>query len=87
MARGIENMVYDWVSGNLYWTDSFFRWVMTTDQDFRFYTPVFKTPGARPYGITIHVKLRYNPFYFFQYIYSLLLSKINKTQATKITRT
>jgi len=58
MAHGIENMAYDWITGNLYWTDSEFQWIMATDPSFRFYTPVYRTNGNPPYAIALHAKQR-----------------------------
>jgi len=48
MARGIQNMAYDLVTSNLYWTDWEFQWIMVSDKSFRFYTPVYRTNGYTP---------------------------------------
>nr|CAB3263507.1 low-density lipoprotein receptor-related protein 6-like [Phallusia mammillata] len=58
MAHGIENMAYDWLTGNLYWTDSEFKWVMAVDRTFSFYTPVYRTKLDPPYAIALHAKQR-----------------------------
>lgn len=32
MAHGIENLAVDWVTGNVYWTDSDYKWIMVADK-------------------------------------------------------
>ncbi|XP_076814506.1 low-density lipoprotein receptor-related protein 2-like isoform X1 [Clavelina lepadiformis] len=71
MAHGIESMAYDWMTRNLYWTDSEFKWVMASENSFRYYTPVYRTDDP-PYALAIHAKHR--QLYFSTY--KALKSKI-----------
>lgn len=32
MAHGIENLAVDYVTGNLYWTDSDYKWIMVANK-------------------------------------------------------
>ena len=32
MAHGIENLAVDWLTGNVYWTDSDYKWIMVADK-------------------------------------------------------
>ena len=47
MAHGIENLAVDYVTGNLYWTDSDYKWIMVSDMDCKHYTHVSKC-GCSP---------------------------------------
>ena len=40
MAHGIENLAVDYVTGNVYWTDSDYKWIMVSDPDCKHYTQV-----------------------------------------------
>ena len=56
MAHGIENLAVDYTTGNLYWTDSDYKWIMVTDKDCKHYTQVYKAtddPDGPPYGLAI----------------------------------
>ena len=33
MAHGIENLAVDYVTGNLYWTDSDYKWIMVANKE------------------------------------------------------
>ena len=35
MAHGIENLAVDYITGNLYWTDSDYKWIMVANKEFR----------------------------------------------------
>lgn len=59
MAHGVESLAYDWVSKNLYWTDSQFKWIMAVDKDFLYYTPVYRSRYGDPHALTIHAKKRF----------------------------
>lgn len=54
MAHGIECIAYDWITGNLYWTDSEFKWVMAADKEFSHYAPVYRTSPDPAYGLAVH---------------------------------
>ena len=56
MAHGIENLAVDYTTGNLYWTDSDYKWIMVADQDCKHYSHVYKAtddPDGPPYGLAI----------------------------------
>jgi len=58
MGHGIENMAYDWVTGNLYMSDSTMKWILVSSSDFKYYNYVYKTFPDLPYGVTLHAKER-----------------------------
>ncbi|XP_076825968.1 low-density lipoprotein receptor-related protein 2-like [Clavelina lepadiformis] len=57
MAHGIESMAYDWMTRNLYWTDSNFGWVMVSESSFRYYSPVYRAADPT-HALAIHAKQR-----------------------------
>ena len=54
IAFEVENLAYDWSSGNLYWTDSVFNWIMVIDSTFKHYTPVYVEDVETVVGLAIH---------------------------------
>jgi len=58
MGHGIESMAYDWMTKNLYMSDSTLEWILVSSADFRYYNYVYKTAPDSPYGLTLHAKKR-----------------------------
>jgi len=58
IAKGIESLSYDWITGNLYWTDSDLNWIAVSENTFTYYTPVFWVKNGNPYALAIHAKRR-----------------------------
>ena len=58
MAHGVESLAYDWERRNLYWTDSQYKWIMATEESFRYYSTVYKSQEAVPIALALHAKKR-----------------------------
>ena len=58
IAFEVENLAYDWSSGNLYWTDSVFNWIMVIDSTYQHYTPVYVEDVGTAHGLAVHSKER-----------------------------
>lgn len=58
MGAGVEGIAYDWMTKNLYWTDSEQNWVMVGDSEFNHYAPVYQPEDETPYAITVHSRHR-----------------------------
>ena len=57
MAHGIENLAVDYITGNLYWTDSDYKWIMVANKEFKHYTQIYTAnddADGPPYGLAIH---------------------------------
>lgn len=49
----IRGLAYDWISGNLYWTDNTYKWIMVSTADGR-YQKVLIEGLTSPLGIVVH---------------------------------
>ncbi|CBY14574.1 unnamed protein product, partial [Oikopleura dioica] len=81
MAHGIENLAVDWVTGNVYWTDSDYKWIMVADKDFNHFNAVYKAaddPNGPPYGLAIHSTKQY----IFWSTYKIMGAKILRADLT-----
>lgn len=81
MAHGIENLAVDWVTGNVYWTDSDYKWIMVADKDFHNFNQVYKAdddPNGPPYGLAIHSTKQY----IFWSTYKIMGAKILRSDLT-----
>jgi len=58
MGHGVENIAYDWMTGNLYMSDSALKWILVSAGDFTYYNFVYKTDPDPAYALTLHAKLR-----------------------------
>ncbi len=60
-ANGIA---YDWVTGNLYWTDALYNWIMVAKAEEK--TPIYKTllrTGLdKPHGIAVYPQKGYEHY-------------------------
>jgi low density lipoprotein-related protein 2 len=54
----IEGLAYDWLSGNLYWTDNTYKWIMVSTADGR-YQKVLIEGLTSPLGIVVHPQRGY----------------------------
>jgi low density lipoprotein-related protein 2 len=54
----IEGLAYDWLSGNLYWTDNTYKWIMVSTDDGR-YQKVLIEDLTSPLGIVVHPQRGY----------------------------
>ena len=46
MAHGIENIAVDWLTGNIYWTDSAYKWVVVADEKLQYFKPIIRTEAT-----------------------------------------
>jgi len=58
MGGGVEMIAFDWMTKNLFWTDSEQNWVMVSDSQFKHYTPIYRPQGETPYALSLHARKR-----------------------------
>lgn len=86
MGHGIENMAYDWITNNIYWTDSELNWIVAADASLKYYSPIYESPSTAPYGLAIQARKRWDNIYIgcrvynvkVEYVYSLSFNYIYK---------
>ena len=55
MAKDVEELAYDWKSGNLYWTDSERQLIMVVDSTLAHYSVLLPLQhDYKPSGLAIH---------------------------------
>ena len=56
--KDVEQLAYDWITGNLYFNDYKKKWIMAVDKTFQYYTVVYRNTTESFYGLTLHAKQR-----------------------------
>lgn len=55
----LEGLAFDWMTKNLYWTDSKYQWIMVARPDGRFQKKLINENLVDPVGIVVHPKRGY----------------------------
>ena len=52
----VGGISYDWVSGNLYWTDSLYNWIMLAkaEEKTKKFRTLIRTNLDKPHGIAVY---------------------------------
>ena len=56
--KDVEQIAYDWITGNLYFNDYKKKWIMAVDKNFKYYTVVYRNTSESFYGLALHAKQR-----------------------------
>ena len=59
MGSGVEGIAYDWMTGNVYWTDSEQNWLMVSNAVFEHYAPIYHPSKETPYALVVHAMKRF----------------------------
>lgn len=54
MGIGIEEMAFDWPTGNLYWTDSIRGNIVVADKNLKHYAIIYRNYNENLQGLAIH---------------------------------
>jgi len=55
MVENVEELAYDWLTGNLYWTDHRRQLIMVVEPSLTYYTILKRIDSdAQPHGLAIH---------------------------------
>ena len=54
----VECVSYDWPTGNVYWVDSSFNWIMVADSTLKYYTPILLEKVMILHSLVVHTKQR-----------------------------
>lgn len=54
LAWGIDNICVDWISGNVYWTDTNYNWIMMANRNFSHYKNMISIKSQIPAKIAVH---------------------------------
>jgi len=57
-AWGIEAFAFDWITKNLFWADYYHKWVMVSDLNFNYSTPIYRS-DKEPYALCLHARKRF----------------------------
>lgn len=69
MAWGIDSISVDWVSGNVYWADSNYKWIMVANRNFSYYTNIIAIESNIPAKIAVHPEERLEFIHFYRVLY------------------
>jgi len=54
---GLEAFAFDWITRNLFWADLYKQWIMVSNLNFTYSTPIYKTEDE-PYALCLHARKR-----------------------------
>ena len=65
MVKDVEELAYDWLTGNLYWTDHGRNLIMVVEETLTHYSILKRlNPNAQPHGLALHPTQRCGSIWF-----------------------
>jgi len=56
--KDVEQIAFDWITGNIYFNDYKKKWIMAVDSNFQYYTVIYRNISESFYGLALHSKQR-----------------------------